>query len=292
MQQHTIAREEEFVGIALHSGGEVRVRLLPAAENTGIVFRRRDLGGEIKADCQAVADTNLATTLQGGGIAVGMVEHLLSALAANRVDNLIVELDGAEVPVLDGSAAPWQLLLNACGRAPQAAARRTIRVLQPVRVEAGGGEFAEFAPAGESSYHVTIDYPHKVVNSTGVEYDFLLTESGYAGEIVRARTFCYVGDVEIMHRSNRALGGSLQNAVVYNDETVINEGGLRYPDEFVRHKVLDAIGDCFINGHVVTGSYRSHKPGHGLNNRLMRALMANPQAWEWSEAAAPAAGAA
>ncbi|MCH9757567.1 MAG: UDP-3-O-acyl-N-acetylglucosamine deacetylase [Proteobacteria bacterium] len=283
MQQQTILKEGAFTGIALHRGGEVSVRLLPATENSGIVFRRSDLGSEIKSDCYAVGDTHLATTLQNNDVQVGMVEHLLSSLAANGLDNIVVELNGEEVPILDGSAAPWLLFLKGCGRRALPAAKRYIRVLQTVRIEEENDSYASFTPAAGSHYEITIDYPHEVINRTGVSCVFELTANTYAAQIARARTFCYVNDVETMHRYQRALGGSLQNAVVYDDNGVINKSGLRYPDEFVRHKMLDAIGDCYINGYLVLGHYRANKPGHGINNRLMRALMADENAWEWCE---------
>lgn len=284
MPQHTILRSEKFTGIALHSGGEVSVRLLPAAADSGIVFRRVDIGSEIKSDCQAVADTYLATVLQSNGTRVGMVEHLMSALAAHGVDNVIIELNGEEVPILDGSAAPWGLFLRGCGLQAQDAARRYIKVLKPVRVEGEDGNYAAFAPGTDSRYHVTIDFPHAVVSRTNTVFDFTLAAADYSEQIARARTFCYVNDVEAMHRHGRALGGSLQNAVVYDDRGVINRNGLRYPDEFVRHKLLDAIGDCYINGHLIIGDYSASKPGHRINNQLVRALMADREAWEWHTA--------
>lgn len=284
MRQSTIRREEHFTGIALHGGGEVSVRLLPAAADSGIVFRRTDLEGSVRAAGEAVVCTRLATTLQQGAVRVGMVEHVLSALSAAQVDNIVIELDGGEVPILDGSAAPWLLFLAACGREEQVARRRSMRVRRAVRVEAEDGCFAELSPAAESSYEITIDYPHEVVNRSGVHCAFTLTKQGYKEQIARARTFCYEKDVEHMHGCNLAQGGSLQNAVVYNDKQVINEHGLRYPDEFVRHKMLDSIGDCYINGVTVLGHYRAHKPGHGINNRLMRALQQDGSAWEWHTA--------
>ena len=273
MRQSTIRREEKFTGTALHGGGEVRVRLLPAAEDSGIVFHRTDLNAGVRASGGAVACTRLATTLQEGEVRVGMVEHVLSALSALQVDNITIALDGEEVPILDGSAAPWLLFLAACGREEQSAPRRLMRVRRPVRVEAEDGCFAELSPAEETTYEITIDYPHEVVNRSGMHCAFTLTPQAYREQIARARTFCYEEDVEHMHGCNLALGGSLQNAVVYNDKKVINESGLRYPDEFVRHKVLDAIGDCYINGISVVGRYRANKPGHGINNKLMRALL-------------------
>lgn len=284
--QQTIVREVGFEGIALHGGNTVSVRLRPAAENTGIVFRRTDKKTDIRADCKAVCDTHLATTLGGGdgGATVGTVEHLLSALAAFSLDNLLIELNGDELPILDGSAASWCALLGACGVRPQKAARRHIRVRREVSVN-GGAQRASWRPAADdaSCYEVTINYPHAIVTRGGASCSFALTADDYERRIGRARTFCYINDVETMHRHNRAQGGSLQNAVVYDDNGVINAEGLRYPDEFVRHKMLDVIGDCYINGHLVLGDYQGESPGHSLNNKLMRALAADKTAWEWTE---------
>ena len=285
--QHTVAREISFDGIALHSGSVVHVRLAPAAENTGIVFHRTDINADIRADCLAVQETFLATTLcaPNSTASVSTVEHLLSAMAALAVDNLRVEIDGSELPILDGSAAPWWLLLNnACGLRQQHAARRFIRVKKNIET-ADNGRQVRFSPSENDScrYDVMISYPHNVVNQSGTHFAFSLLQDNYEHNISRARTFCYVNDVEAMHRLQRAQGGSLQNAVVYDDKAVINPEGLRYPDEFVRHKLLDAIGDCYINGHLVLGNYSGNSPGHDMNNKLMRALMADANAWEWTE---------
>ena len=282
-KQHTIARAIKFAGIALHDGGAVNVELSPAAENSGIVFRRTDKDAEFSPHCGRVCDTFLATTVEANGVRVGMVEHLMSALAAMRIDNLVVALDGVEVPVVDGSAAPWCLLLSACGRREQAAARRGIRVKKEVRI-GDDDRSVSLAPMANATphYEVTINYPHAVVNNSGTDFSFALESAAYIKHISRARTFCHINDVETMHRYNRARGGSLLNAVVYDDNAVINKEGLRYPDEFVRHKVLDAIGDCFINGFEVIGDYHGTSPGHDLNNKLMRALMQDDDAWEWT----------
>lgn len=283
VRQQTIIRSEGFTGIALHHGGQVNVRLLPAAEDSGIVFRRVDLSLECRADCRHVGDTYLATTLKKGNAEIAVVEHLLAALAAVGIDNLIVELDGDEMPILDGSAAPWCWLLTACGIHPQAVLRRYIRVKKEVVIEQDNRRVS-WQPAvnGDCRYEVNIAYPHKPVDRSGRYFSFCLERNAFEREISKARTFCYVNDVEQMHRRHRALGGSLQNAVVYDDHAVINAEGLRYKDEFVRHKLLDAIGDCYINGYPILGEYHGDKPGHDLNNRLMCALMEDTDAWEWS----------
>lgn len=282
--QHTIIQEINFEGITLHGGDTISVRLRPSAENTGIVFYRADKNISIRANCQTVYNTHLATTLKDGDVSISTVEHLLSAMAALSLDNLLIELNGDELPILDGSAASWFVLLSACGFRQQNASRRYIRILKEVSVN-GGAQRASWRPSpnGSSCYDARINYPHAVVNQTGTEYSFTLTTEAYEQQISRARTFCYINDVEAMHQQKRALGGSLQNAVVYDDNGVINAEGLRYPNEFIRHKVLDIIGDCYINGHLVLGHYQGEGPGHSINNHLMRALADNPDTWEWYE---------
>ncbi len=283
VMQQTIAGGAAFAGVALHSGGRVRVKLSPFDEDGGIVFRRADLGGaEVAARAENVADTRLATTLQNGKAEMAMVEHLLSALAALGVDNLLVEADGPELPVLDGSAEPWLLLLSSCGIRRQGRARRHLRVKKPVIAREGESE-ASFSPNdGKARYDISIDFAHPVVRRSGGSLHYVLRAEDYEREIGRARTFCYVRDVELMRRNKKALGGSLDNAVVYDDRGVLNEGGLRYADEFVRHKMLDAIGDCYIHSGLILADYRARRPGHGINNKLIRTLLADKEAWEWS----------
>ena len=199
------------------------------------------------------------------------------------MDNLLVETDGPELPVLDGSAEPWLLLLSACGLRKQGAARRRIRVKKEVAVEDGEAS-ASFSPNGgeQASYDISIDFAHPVVRRSGGSLRYILRAEDYEREIGRARTFCYVRDVELMRSNKKALGGSLGNAVVYDDRGVLNEGGLRYTDEFVRHKMLDAIGDCYINAGLILADYRARRPGHGINNKLIRTLLADKEAFEWS----------
>ena len=261
--QQTLAREVSAAGVALHHGGGASARLLPAEENTGIVFTRADSNFFARAHCDAVGETRLATSLRGkNGGAVSTVEHLLSALAARGIDNARVETSGDELPIFDGSAAPWLLLLEAAGARQQSAPRRYMRVLKPVEA-AENGRAARWLPRDDddSLFNLRIDYPHKVVRQSAGSLRFSLRHEDFAGKISRARTFCYVNDVELMRKHNRAQGGSLQNAVVFDDRRVINAEGLRYEDEFVRHKTLDAIGDCYINGHLPLGEYRAHSPG-------------------------------
>ena len=230
-------------------------------------------------------DTRLATSLGDESWSVSTVEHLLSALAALSVDNIRVEVDGPELPILDGSASPWMLLLtDACGLAAQQAAKRRLRVLQSVEVSAAGGH-AAFLPLPPDSdiprYDVRIDFPHAVVRRSSACFSHALSADDYEEEVSRARTFCYVHDVEYMRRNRRALGGSLRNAVVYDDLGVLNAEGLRYPDEFVRHKTLDAVGDCYINGHLILGDYRAECPGHALNHALISKLLSSADCWQW-----------
>ena len=285
--QQTIVRARGFAGAALHCGRKICVRLLPASENAGIVFRRTDLGGaEVRAAAECVSETNLATGFKSGRAEVCTVEHLLSALAATGVDNVIVELDGAEIPIADGSANPWLLLLRHCRLRQQQAAKRFVRVLRPVEV-CDGERRARFSPltlGGGLTYSARIDYPHRVVSRTARDLSYDLNPQTYAREISRARTFAYIRDVEAMRKAKRALGGSLDCAVVYDDHRALNEEGLRYADEFIRHKILDAIGDCYAGGVLIAGRWRGELPGHDLNNKLVRKLMATADAWEWAEA--------
>ena len=285
--QRTIWRARGFAGAGLHCGRKISVRLLPAEEDSGIVFRRTDLGGaEVRADPALVHETNLATGLKDGAAEVFTVEHLMSALAATGIDNLTVELDGPEVPIADGSANPWLLLLRHCRARRQRKPKRFIRVLREVEI-ADGKRKARFSPltaGGGLAYSARIDYPHRVVARTARELAYDLDPRTYAREISRARTFGYIRDVEAMRRARRALGGSLDCAVVYDDHRPLNEEGLRYPDEFIRHKILDAIGDCYIGGVLIAGRWRGELPGHDLNNKLARKLLATADAWEWAEA--------
>ena len=281
--QQTIARPAAFSGIALHSGLAARVRFSPHTENGGIVFRRSDVGGVVRASSDNVRDARLATTLGNGDCIVGTVEHLLSALSALCVDNLQVEVDGPELPILDGSAAPWMLFLtDACGIAKQHSPRKIIRAIKKKEVRINGS-VASFSPSENNAarYEARIDFPHAAVRRTNNFYAHTLSAAEYEEEVSRARTFCYVGDVEYMRRNRRALGGSLNCAVVYDDSGVLNAEGLRYPDEFARHKVLDAIGDCYINGHLIAAEYASERPGHAANHALVSAFLADKSAWVW-----------
>ena len=275
-----------MVGIGLHCGSAVNVRLRPMDVNGGIVFCRTDLEkAEIKISSYNVSDTRLATTLSANGAEVGTVEHFLSVLAVLGIDNLLIELDKPELPILDGSSSPWLLFLSsACGISSQQAAKRYILVKKPVTV-ADGKRRVSFTPNDNwASYKVDIDYPYPVVQRGGSHFSHTLSYDEYDRDIAAARTFCHISDVEYMKKSRRASGGSLANAIVHDDNEVINKEGLRYKDEFVRHKMLDSIGDCYINGHLILCDYEGIQPGHDLNNRLMRALLSDKDAWEYVDA--------
>ena len=285
--QQTIAAPVSIRGLGLHSGKSIHARLLPAPADSGVVFRRVDLSppAEVRADSRNVVDTRLATCLGYGRARVSTVEHLLAALAALGVDNLTVEIDGAELPILDGSAAQWILLVRPSQLVAQEAPKKFIRVLRRVDWQAQDGRRASFSPFAGARHEIRIEFPTvPVVRASGRRLRFDLTPQGFIKEIARARTFCHVRDVERMRKSGRARGGSLENAVVFDDYRVLNPGGLRYPDEFARHKMLDVIGDCFINGHLVVGCLRATCPGHSLNHALMRELMESRGAWEWARA--------
>ena len=281
--QKTISRPAGFSGIALHSGRAVQTRLVPLPEDSGIVFCRTDLDMCVKSATANVGDTRLATTLRDGKCEVSTVEHLLSALSALGIDNLRVEVDGPELPIVDGSSAPWMLFLtDACGLSAQSAPRKIMRVKKEVVKTINGGHARFSPPSGDGvRYTAHIDFPHAAVRRTGAKFSHVLSADGYEEEVSRARTFCYVNDVDDMRRHRLALGGSLNCAVVYDDTGVLNAEGLRYPDEFVRHKVLDAIGDCYINGHFIAADYEAECPGHALNHALVSALTADTDAWTW-----------
>jgi len=285
-KQQTIAQSVRVVGVGLHSGKRVELTLKPAAVNTGIVFVRVDLSpaARIVVSADVVGDTRLASTLQQGAAVVQTVEHLMSACCGLGVDNLLVEVDAPELPILDGSAAAFVFLLESAGLAEQEAARRCIRVLRPVEVREGEGRHAKFArlspwPRGfKLSFEISFDHP--VVEATGQKAEFLLGQDDYRDEVARARTFCFTRDVEAMRAIGLALGGGLDNAIVMGDYAVLNGDGLRYENEFARHKLLDAMGDLYLVGRPLQAHYEAFRSGHALNNRLLRALMSDPANYE------------
>ncbi len=284
MRQHTLKRRISCAGIGLHSGRPVAMTLHPALPGTGIVFRRADIpaSGPVPALWDRVCDTTLCSTVSNDeGTRVATVEHLMAALAGCEIDNVVIELDGPEVPIMDGSAAPFVRLIECAGLVAQDAARRSVRVVKDVSV--GDGErHARLTPGDRLSVALEIDFnnPHVARQTHRFDIDGLT----FKDELCRARTFGFETDIEEMRNRGFVRGGSLQNAVVVGKNGVINEGGLRYEDEFIRHKALDAVGDLYLAGAPIIGAYRGVRAGHGLNNALLRTLFADADAWETVEA--------
>jgi UDP-3-O-[3-hydroxymyristoyl] N-acetylglucosamine deacetylase len=281
--QRTLRNSIQGAGIGLHSGEKVALILHPAPEGTGIVFRRTDLPErpEIKAWVENVVDTTLCTTLGVNGIRVATVEHLMAAFAGLGIDNAYVDLDGAEVPIMDGSAAPFVFLLQCAGVREQEAPKRFIRIKKPVEV-ANGDRYVSFEPNPFLRLQFTIDFDHPILQDQNeVTVDF--SETAFTREVSRARTFGFARDVERLQKQGVALGGNLDNAIVVDDHRILNEEGLRYRDEFVRHKILDSVGDLYLLGHPVLGCFRGYKSGHALNSRLLREILADSSAWEFVE---------
>lgn len=281
LRQRTLKKATRTTGVGLHTGVRVEMTLRPAPVDTGIVFQRSDLPKfpSIPALAANVGDTRLSSTLNVDGASISTVEHLMSALAGLGIDNLFVDVAGPELPIMDGSAGPFVFLLQSAGIAEQNARKRYLRVTAPVEVS-DGDKWARFTPFDGFRLDFTIDFPHPVFGSENrnVVVDFAF--DSYAKEIARARTFGFMQDVEAMRAAGLGLGGSLQNAVVLDEFRVLNSEGLRYDNEFVRHKVLDAIGDLYLLGHPLIGQYTAYKSGHALNNKLARALVARAEAFE------------
>lgn len=281
IRQRTLRNSIRATGVGLHSGKKVYLTLRPAAVNTGIVFRRVDLDPvvEIPATAENVGDTTLSTTLVKDGVRISTVEHLLSAMAGLGIDNAYVEMSAAEVPIMDGSAGPFVFLLQSAGIEEQSVAKKFIRIKREIRVEEGD-KFASFLPRNGFKVTFTIDFDHPVFRGRPAcaEVDFCSTS--FVREVSRARTFGFMHEMEHLRSKGLARGGSVDNAIVVDDYRILNEDGLRYEDEFVRHKVLDAIGDLYLLGNSLIGEFRAHKSGHALNNKLLRALMAQQDAWE------------
>ena len=285
IRQCTIAQNIKTTGVGLHCGTRVDIHLRPAAVDSGIVFRRVDLNPivEIPASALLIGDTRMASVLEKDGVRVSTVEHLLSACAGLGIDNLIVELNAEEVPIMDGSAASFVFLLQQAGRAEQTAAKKFIKVKRPVEVREGTGtqeKWARLEPLHGFSLKFFIEFNHPAVDGSGqtAEVDFNL--ESYIQEIARARTFGFMQDVETLRGMGLARGGSLENAIVMDEFRILNAGGLRYRNEFVRHKILDAMGDLYLIGHPLLASYTAHKSGHAMNNKLLRALLQEPDAYE------------
>ncbi|MBK5930921.1 UDP-3-O-acyl-N-acetylglucosamine deacetylase [Halochromatium salexigens] len=281
IRQRTLKNVIRATGVGLHTGEKVYLTLRPAAADTGIVFRRTDLDPivDLRTNPLNVGDTRLSTTLCNGDIRVSTVEHLLSAFAGLGIDNAFVDLSAAEVPIMDGSAAPFVFLLQSAGIEEQNRPRRFIAIKKPIVVE-DGDKYARFDPWEGFKVEFSIDFDHPVFASRLQTATIDFSTTSFVKEISRARTFGFLRDIEALQQQNLALGGSLDNAVVVDDFRVLNEGGLRYEDEFVKHKILDAIGDLYLLGHPLIGAFHGHKSGHALNNRLLRALLADQAAWE------------
>lgn len=285
LQQRTLKSLTKAVGVGVHSGQRVELTLRPAPPDTGIVFRRTDLPTpvDIAMTAESVTDTRMATTVSNGSAKVSTVEHLMSACAGLGIDNLIVEITAEEVPILDGSAAAFVYLLQTAGIELQKAPRRFIRVTQPVEVREGTGtaeKWARLEPYHGYKLSFDIIFDHPAVDSTGQHVEFDLGSDSYTRDIARARTFGFTRDAEMLRANGLGLGGGMDNAILMDDYKVLNAGGLRYDDEFVKHKVLDAMGDMYMLGKPLLASYRAMKSGHALNNKLIRALMQNTEAWE------------
>jgi UDP-3-O-[3-hydroxymyristoyl] N-acetylglucosamine deacetylase len=281
LKQRTLKDSIRATGIGLHSGAKVYMTLRPAPANTGIVFRRLDLPEPVDVPATAlnVTETNLGTTLEHGEGKVATVEHLLSALAGLGIDNLFVDLTAPEVPIMDGSAAPFVFLLQSAGIEEQTAPKRFIRILDEVRVEEDD-KWARFVPFDGFRVNFEIDFDHPVLQKHRQMASLEFSTAAFLKEISRARTFGFLKDVETLRAHDLALGGSLDNAIVMDDYRVLNEDGLRFRDEFVRHKVLDAVGDLYLLGHCLIGEFTGFKSGHRLNNLLLRALLERPEAYQ------------
>lgn len=285
LAQRTLKSLTKAVGVGLHSGQRVELTLRPAAPDTGIVFRRVDLPQpvDIPISAQAVTDTRLASTISSGSAKVHTVEHLMSACAGLGIDNLYVDITAEEVPILDGSASSFVFLLQSAGIELQAAPKRFIRVLKPVEVREGQGvseKWARLSPYNGYKLGFEIDFDHPAVDSTGQRVEFDMGSGSYSRDIARARTFGFTKDVEMMRANGLALGGGLDNAIVMDDYKVLNTDGLRYNDEFVKHKILDAMGDLYLLGKPLLAAYTAFRSGHALNNKLLRELLSHEDAWE------------
>lgn len=285
LAQRTLKSLTKAVGVGLHSGQRVELTLRPAAPDTGIVFRRVDLPQpvDIPISAEAVTDTRLASTISSGNAKVFTVEHLMSACAGLGIDNLYVDITAEEVPILDGSASSFVFLLQSAGIELQPAPKRFIRVIKPVEVREGEGASAKWArlsPYEGYKLSFEIDFDHPAVDSTGQRVEFDMGTGTYSRDIARARTFGFTKDVEMMRANGLALGGGLDNAIVMDDYKVLNSDGLRYNDEFVKHKILDAMGDLYLIGKPLLAAYSAFRSGHAMNNKLLRELLAHEDAWE------------
>ena len=282
IKQRTLKNEIRATGVGLHTGKKVYLSLLPAPVNHGIVFRRTDLDPvvEIKACAKKVGDTTLSTSLVEGDVKISTVEHLLSAMAGLGVDNAIVELSADEVPIMDGSASPFVFLIQSAGIQEQDAPKKFIRIKKKVTVKEGDKQ-TTFLPFDGFKVSFTIDFDHPVFKGRKLDTEVDFSSTSFVKEVSRARTFGFMHEIEYLRSKGLAKGGSVDNAVVVDNYRIVNEDGLRYEDEFVKHKVLDAIGDLYLLGHSLIGEFQAYKSGHGLNNKSVRALLEQEDAWEY-----------
>jgi len=279
--QRTLKNIIRATGVGLHSGEKVYLTLRPAAADTGIVFRRVDLDVpvEIPATPENVGDTTLSTTLIKDGVRISTVEHLLSAMAGLGIDNAYIDLNASEVPIMDGSAGPFVFLIQSAGIEEQKAPKRFIRIKRKIRLE-DGDKWVQFEPFDGFKVSFSIDFNHPAFNQGKQTAEIDFSTTSFVKEVSRARTFGFMNQIEMLRSKNLALGGTLDNAIVMDDFRVLNEDGLRYADEFVKHKILDSIGDLYLLGHSLIGAFSGHKSGHELNNKLLCALLAEEDAWE------------
>ena len=283
IKQRTPKKVIQATGVGLHSGEKVLLTLRPAPVNTGIIFRRVDLSPvvEIPASYEYVGDTMLCTTLHHQDVKIATVEHLLSALAGLGIDNAYIDVNGPELPIMDGSAAPFVFLIQSAGIREQNAAKKYIRILKPIRVE-DNGKYVQFLPHNGYKISFTIDFDHPVFNERPQTVSFDFSGTSYVKQVCRARTFGFLSDYEKLREFDLAKGGSLDNAIVVDNYRILNEDGLRFDSEFVTHKVLDAIGDLYLLGSSLIGAFEGYKSGHELNNKLLRELMVRQDAWEYT----------
>lgn len=284
INQKTVKKATKAVGVGLHTGKKVTLRFLPAKANTGIIYRRVDLtpAVDFPLDAKSVKDTLLCTCLVNeDDVRISTIEHLNAALAALGIDNIIIEVNAPEIPIMDGSSAPFIYLLLNAGIAELPALKKFIKVKETIRVEEGD-KWAEIRPYNGFKLDFTIDFNHPVINKTGQQFTLDFSADNFINQISRARTFGFMKDIEYLQSKGLCLGGSFDCAVVVDDYRVMNADGLRFDDEFVRHKMLDAVGDLYVSGHTILGAFSAYKSGHALNNKLLIELLQNQDAWEWT----------
>jgi len=281
LKQRTLSNSIRASGVGLHSGEKVNMTLRPAAKDTGIIFRRLDIEPiqQIPALAKSVIDTMLGTTIAKKNASVMTVEHILAAFAGLGIDNALIDLDGPEVPIMDGSSASFIFLIESAGIEEQNASKKFLRIKKKIRVE-DGEKFAEFKPYNGYRISFEIDFDHPMIKSKLTKLSVDFSTLTFLKEISRARTFGFLKEIETLRSKNLALGGSLDNAIVFDDYRILNQDGLRYQDELVRHKILDVVGDLYLMGHILVGEFNGYKSGHELNNKLILKLYTDQTAWE------------